>query len=170
MDMVEEIESLDKNEAWDLVELCTGRKSIGSKWVFKKKVNAKDKVEKYKAQLVARGYSQVEGVEFGDIFSLVAKLTSIRFILSVSTTFYFEVEQMDVKTTFLHVDLEEETYMKRPEGFDVKGKKELVCTLKNSMYDLNQSPRRWYQKICYLYVGTWIHKEKSISLCVFQIN
>jgi hypothetical protein len=77
---------------------------------------------------------------------------------------------MDVKTTFLHVDLEAKIYMKQPEGFDVKGKKELVCTLKNFIYDLNKSPRSWYQKICYLYVGTWLHKEKSRSLCVFQIN
>jgi hypothetical protein len=136
------------------VKLCIGRNSIGRKWVFKRKVNEKGKVEKYKAQIVARGYSQVEGVEFGDIFSLVAKITSIRFILSVATTFDFEVEQVDVKTTFLHVDLEEEIYMKHPKGFDVKGKKELVCTPKNSMYELKQSPRRWYQKICYLYVGT----------------
>eukprot|EP00253_Pinus_taeda_P020013 PITA_20013 len=86
--MVDEMASLHKNEAWDLVELPVGRKPIGSKWVFKKKTNAEGKVEKYKARLVAK-------------------------------------EQMDVKTTFLHVDLEEEIYMKQPEGFAVKGKKEL---------------------------------------------
>jgi hypothetical protein len=72
---------LDKNEAWDLVELSTGRNPIGNKWVFKNKLNAEGKVEKYKAWLVAKGYSQVEGIDFGDIFSPVAKLTSIRFIV-----------------------------------------------------------------------------------------
>jgi hypothetical protein len=77
--MVEEMTSLDKNEAWDLVELSTGRNPIGRKWVFKKKLNAEGKVEKYKAWLVAKGYSQVEGIDFGEIFSPVAKLTSIRF-------------------------------------------------------------------------------------------
>jgi hypothetical protein len=66
--MVEEMEALDKNEAWDLVELSTGRNPIGNKWVFKKKLNAEGKVEKYKAQLVAKGYSQVEGIDFGEIF------------------------------------------------------------------------------------------------------
>jgi hypothetical protein len=66
--MEEEMESLDKNEAWDLVELPTGRNPIGSKWVFKKKLNAEGKVEKYKARLVAKGYSQVEGIDFGEIF------------------------------------------------------------------------------------------------------
>jgi hypothetical protein len=84
-------------------------------------------VEKYKAQLVAKGYSQVEGIDFGEIFSPVAKLSSIIFILYIVVAFDLEVEQMDVKTTFLHGDLEEEIYMKQPEGFVVKGKKDLVC-------------------------------------------
>jgi hypothetical protein len=146
--MDEEMEALDKNEAWDLVELSTGRNPIGNKWVFKKKLNAEGKVEKYKARLVAKGYSQVEGIDFGEIFSHVAKLTSIRFMLYVVVVaFDFEVEQMDVKTTFLHGDLEEEIYMKQPEGFVVKGKKELVCKMKKSLYGLKQSPRMWYQKI-----------------------
>eukprot|EP00253_Pinus_taeda_P013035 PITA_13035 len=82
--------------------------------------NAEGKVEKYKARLVAKGYSQVSGIDFGDIFSPVAKVTSIRILLSVAAAFDFEVEQMDVKTTFLHGDLEEEIYMKQPEGFAVK--------------------------------------------------
>ena len=89
--MVDEMASLHKNEAWDLVELPAGRKPIGSKWVFKKKTNVEGKVEKYKAQLVAKGYSQVSGIDFGDIFSPVAKVTSIRLLLSVATAFDFEV-------------------------------------------------------------------------------
>eukprot|EP00253_Pinus_taeda_P027007 PITA_27007 len=124
--MVDEIASLHKKEAWDLVELPAGRKPIGSKWVFKKKTNAEGKGEKYKARLGAKGYSQVSGIDFGDIFSPVAKVTSIRLLLSVAAAFDFEVEQMDVKTTtFLHRDLEEEIYMKQPKGFAVKCKKEL---------------------------------------------
>jgi len=134
--MVDEMASLHKNEAWDLVELSAGRKPIGNKWVFKKKTNAKGKVEKYKAQLVAKGYSQVPGIDFGDIFSPVSKVTSIRLLLSIVVAFDFEVEQMDVKTTFLCIDLEEEIYMKQLEGFAVKGKKELVCKLKKSLYGL----------------------------------
>ena len=123
--MDEEMDSLDKNEAWNLVQLPVGRKVVGSKWLFKKKLNAKGKVNKYKSRLVAKGYSQVEGIDFGEIFSPVEKLTSIRFLLSIATAFDLEVEQMDVKTTFLHGDLEEEIYMKQPEGFIVKGKNEL---------------------------------------------
>jgi hypothetical protein len=90
--MVEEMDALDKNEAWDIVELPAGRKSVGRKWLFKKKFNAQGKVEKYKARLVAKGYSQVEGIDFGDIFSPVAKLTSIRFLLSIVASFDLEVE------------------------------------------------------------------------------
>jgi len=117
------MESLHKNEALDLVELPARTKPISSKWVFKKKTNAEGKVEKYKARFVAKGYSQVPRIDFGDILSPIAKVTSIRLLLSIATAFDFEVEQMDVKTTFLHGDLEEEIYMKQPEGFVVKGKK-----------------------------------------------
>ena len=112
--MNEEMASLDKNECWDLVEFPTGRNPTGSKWVFKKKLNAKGKVEKYKARLVAKGYFQVEGIDFGDIFSPIAKLTSIIFLLSVVVAFDFKVEQMDVKIAFLHGDFKEEIYMKHP--------------------------------------------------------
>jgi len=134
--MVDEMASLHKNEAWDLLELLAGRKPIASKCVFKKKKNVEGKVEKYKARLVAKGYSQVPGIDFGDIFSPVSKVTSIRLLLSIVAAFDFEVEQMDVKTTFLHGDLEEEIYMKQPKGFVVKGKKELVCKLKKYLYRL----------------------------------
>ena len=71
--MDEEMDSLEKNEAWQLVQLRARRKTIGSKWLFKKKLNAKGKVDKYKSRLVAKGYYQVEGIDFGEIFSPVAK-------------------------------------------------------------------------------------------------
>jgi hypothetical protein len=167
--MDEEMASLDKNEAWDLVELPTGRNPIGNKWVFKKKLNAEGKVEKYKARLVAKGYSQVEGIDFGEIFSPVAKLTSIRFMLSVVAAFDFEVEQMDVKTTFLHGDLEEEIYMKQPEGYVVKGKKELVCKLKKSLYGLKQSPRMWYQKFDTYMLGLGFTRRKEDHCVYFKL-
>jgi hypothetical protein len=104
--MDEEMETLDKNESWDLVDFPSGRNPIGNKWVFKKKLNAEGKVEKYKSRLVAKGYSRVDGIDFGDIFSPVSKLTSIIFMLDVATGFDFEVEHMDVKKKFLHGDME----------------------------------------------------------------
>jgi hypothetical protein len=149
--------------------VATRRNPIGNKWVFKKKPNAEGKVEKYKARLVAKGYSQVEGIDFGEIFSLVAKLTSIRFMLSVAAAFDFEVEQMDVKTTFLHGDLEEEIYMKQPEGFFVKGKKELVCKLKKSLYGLKQSPRMWYKKFDTYMLGLGFTRSKEDHCVYFKL-
>eukprot|EP00253_Pinus_taeda_P034096 PITA_34096 len=109
--MVDEMASLDKNEAWDLVALLAGRKPIGRKWVFKKKMNVEGKVEKYKAWLVEKSYSQVSGIDFDDIFSPFAKVAYIILLLFVFVAFDFEVEWMDVKITFLHGDLEEEIYM-----------------------------------------------------------
>jgi hypothetical protein len=89
--MVEEMESLHKNETWDVVKLPIGRNLVGSKWVFKKNMNATCQVEKFKARLVAKGYSQVEGVDFGEIFFHVAKLTSIRVLMSLAATFDLEI-------------------------------------------------------------------------------
>jgi hypothetical protein len=149
-------------------ELPNGRKPIGSKWVFKKKLNAVGQVKKFKARLVAKGYSQVEGVNFGDIFSPVAKLTSIRVLMSLAATFDLEIEKMDVKTMFLHGDLEEEIYMKQPEGFVVKGKKELVCKLKRSLYGLKKSPRMWYQKFDTYILSLGFVRSKVDHLCIFQ--
>jgi hypothetical protein len=108
-------------------------------------MNATGQVEKLKAPLVAKGYSQVKGIDFGEIFSPVAKLTSIRALMSLATTFDPKIEQMDVKTMFLLGDLKEKIYMKRLEGFVVNGNKYLVWKLKRSLYGLNQSPRMWYQ-------------------------
>ena len=117
--------------------------------------------------MVAKGYSQVEGIDFGEIFSPVSKLTSIRFLLSIAVAFDLEVEQMDVKTMFLHGDLEEEIYMKQPEGFIVKGKNELVCKLKKSLYGLKQSPRMWYQKFDTYILGLGFVRSK-VDQCVYS--
>ena len=114
------MESLDINEACDLVKFSNGRKPIGSNWMFKKKLNATKKFEKYKAQLVAKGYSQEKGIDSGDICSPISKMTSIRFIFPLSTTFDLEVETMDVKIVFLYGDLDKEICMKQLEIYIVR--------------------------------------------------
>jgi hypothetical protein len=91
-DMIEKIESLHKNETWDLVELPNGRKDIGSKWEFKKNMNTVGQVDKFKARLAVNGYSQVKGVEFSDIFSHVAKLTSITVLMYLFVEFDLDIE------------------------------------------------------------------------------
>jgi hypothetical protein len=101
-------------------------------------------------------------------FSLISKLNSIRFILSV-VVFYFEVEHMDLKTTFVHGDLEEEIYMKQLEGFVVKGKKELVRGLKKLLYGLKQLPRMWYQKFDNYMLGLGFTRRKSNHCVYFKL-
>ena len=119
--------------------------------------------------MVAKGYSHVPRIDFGDIFSAIAKVTSIRLLLYVDAAFDFEVEQMDVKTTFLHRDLEEEIYMKQPEDFAVKGKKELVCKLKKSLYGLKQSPRMWLQKFNTFIRGLGFTRRKAYHCVYFKL-
>jgi hypothetical protein len=98
--MKEEMDALERNKTWDLVELPKDRKVVGCKWVYKLKKGVDDKVERYKARLVAKGYSQKEGIDFHEIFSPVVKLVSIRVVLALVALLDLELEQLDVKTIF----------------------------------------------------------------------
>ncbi len=104
-------------------------------------------IVRHKARLVAKGYFQVEGVDFNETFAAVAKFTTIRCMLTIGAAMDLEIHQMDVKTTFLNGELEEDIYMDQPQGFVQDGKEHLVCKLKKSLYGLKQSPRAWYQCI-----------------------
>ena len=105
-------------------------------------------------------------MDFDEIFAPVVKMTSIRTVLSITTSMDLEVEQLDVKTTFLHGDLEEEIYMQQPEGFVKKGKENLVCRLKKSLYELKQAPRQWYRKFDSFMTDHGYHKTQA-DHCVF---
>jgi hypothetical protein len=145
--MVEEMESLSKNKTWELTELPKGKKPIGCKWVFKRKEAVSEKEgERFKAQLVAKGYSQRRGIDYDEVFSPVVRHTSIRAVLALVVDQDLELEQLDVKTAFLHGNLEEEIFMVQPEGFKKPGTENLVCRLKKSLYGLKQSPRQWYKR------------------------
>ncbi|KAE8701406.1 hypothetical protein F3Y22_tig00110548pilonHSYRG00924 [Hibiscus syriacus] len=146
MAMQEEIEALHKNNTWDLVPLPQGRKPIGNKWVFKIKRNGDDQVERCRARLVVKGYAQKECIDFNEIFSPVVRLTTVRVVLAMCATLDLHLEQLDVKTAFLHGNLEEEIYMLQPEGFEEKEKKNLVCRLNKSLYGLKHAPRCWYKR------------------------
>ena len=94
---------------------------------------------RYKARLVVKGFNQKKGIGFDEIFSPIVKMSSISVVLGLTTSLDLEIEQMDVKTAFLHGDLEKEIYMEQPEGFIVKGKDDYVCKLKNILYGLKQA-------------------------------
>jgi hypothetical protein len=141
--MAEEIESLHKNQTCDLVELLEKKRKIGCKWVFKKKEEVSEKGgEKFKARLVTKCYSQQKGVDYEEIFSPMVRHTSIKTVLALVAHYDMALEQMDVKTAFLHGNLEEQIYMEQPEGFSQPGQEHLVCKLKKSLYGLKQSPRQ----------------------------
>jgi len=98
-------------------------------------------VERYRARFVVKGYAQKERINFNEIFSLVVRLTTIRVVLAMCALFDLYLEQLDVKTAFLHEKLEEEIYMLQPKGFAKTGKENLVCRLNKSLYGLKQAPR-----------------------------
>ena len=99
------------NQVWNLVENVPGRKTVGCKWIFKKKTDMDGKVQTYKARLVAKGFSKTPGVDYDETFSLVAKIKSIRVLLVIASFHDYEIWQMDVKTSFLNGNLSEDVYM-----------------------------------------------------------
>ena len=108
----------------------------------RKKLRPDGTIEKYKTRLVAKDYTQKEGKDYFDTFSLVARMTTIRVLLSLDASHGLLVHQMDVKTTFLNGELEEEIYMDQFDGFVANGQEEKVCKLLKSLYDLKQTPKQ----------------------------
>ena len=120
---------------------------VTSKWLYKVKHVADGNIEKFKARFVARGFSQVEGVDYEETFAPVARYTSIRSIISIAEEMGWKIHQMDVKTAFLNGFIQEEVYIEQPQGFEVHGKESHVCRLKKALYGLKQAPRAWYSRI-----------------------
>ncbi|TYK04622.1 gag/pol protein [Cucumis melo var. makuwa] len=119
-----EMESMYFNSVWTLVDQPNDVKSIGYKWIYKRKRDQGGKVQTFKARLVAKGYNQREGVDYEETFSPIAMLKSIRILLSIATFYDYEIWHKDVKTTFLNGNLEESIYMTQPEGFIKKGQEQ----------------------------------------------
>ncbi|KAG8497793.1 hypothetical protein CXB51_007423 [Gossypium anomalum] len=121
---------------------------------------------RYKARLVAKDYSQIPGVDFTDVFSPVVKHSSIRALLSIVAMHDLKLERLDVKTAFLHGELEEDIYMQQPEGFIVSEKEDYVCLLRKSLYGLKQSPRQWYKRFD-SFMASHDFKRSSLDSCVY---
>jgi hypothetical protein len=165
--MHEEMESLEKIGTWDVVHLPLKKKTIKCKWIFKRKEGmAPSEHARYKARLVAKGFSQIPRIDCTSVYSPVMKHSSIRTFPNLVAMHNYELEQLDVKTVFLHGDLEEDIYTDQPEGFVVPRKEDYVCRLKKSLYGLKQSPIQWYKKFDSFMISNGFQRSQYDS-CVY---
>ena len=145
--MNNEIDAIENNNTWELTNLPAGAKTIGLKWIFKTKLNENGEVEKYKARLVAKGYSQQYGVDYTEVFAPVARWDTIRMVIALAAQKGWNVYQLDVKSAFLHGELNEEVFVDQPQGYVKKGDELKVYKLRRALYGLKQAPRAWYSRI-----------------------
>ncbi|KAI5336669.1 hypothetical protein L3X38_015937 [Prunus dulcis] len=145
--MKAELEMIEKNNTWQLVDRPFGKPIIGVKWVYKTKLNLDGSVQKNKARLVAKGYSQKPGIDYNETFAPVARLDTIRTLIALAAQKEWNLYQLDVKSAFLNGVLKEEVYVEQPQGF-VKDNEEIrLYKLNKALYGLKQAPRAWYDEI-----------------------
>ena len=157
----DEVGAMERNHTWDEVDLPKGKKAVSSKWVFTIKYLSNGDIERYKARLVARGFTQTYGDDYTDTFAPVAKLHTVRVILSLATNLDWELWQMDVKNAFLQGELAEEVYMRPPPGLDNSITQGKVLRLRKAIYGLKQSPRAWYHKLSSTLKGRGFKRSES---------
>ena len=164
--------ALVNNHTWDVVELPPGRDAIGTKWIFKTKVNAAGEVVRYKARLVVQGFTQQEGVDYFDTYAPVATITSVRTLLAAAAFYDWELEQLDVDTAFLNAPVDEEIYAAIPLGYQQQPSpsgRPLVYKLRRSLYGLKQSPRNWNSLL-----NTWLEEagftRSTVDTCLYTYS
>jgi hypothetical protein len=164
--MQEEYDSIMCNDVWELVPRLEGKSVVTSRWLYKIKYVADGNIEKHKARFVARGFSQIEGIDYDETFAPVARYTSIKIIKAIAAEMDWKIHQMDVKTTFLNGFIEEEVYIEQPQGFEVLGRNSHACLLKKALYGLKQALRAWYWRIdSYLLQMGFEKTEADPNLC-----
>ena len=164
--MKDELVSMDHNQVWDIVDLPSGKRPIGCKWIYKTKLNPDGSIERYKSRLVAKGFTQREGIDYYETYAHVSSKDSLRIVMALVAHFDLELHQMDVKTAFLNGELNEEVYMQKPQGFEIKGKEHMVCKLKRSIYGLKQASRQWYFKFNEV-IMKYGFKENIVDRCIY---
>ena len=145
--MEEELNQFEKSKVWTLVPRPSNHPVIGTKWVFRNKLNDEGEVIRNKARLVAKGYAQEEGLDYDETFAPVARLEAIRILLAFACYKDFKLFQMDVKSAFLNGYINEEVYVEQPQGFENEAFQEHVFKLSKALYGLKQAPRAWYERL-----------------------
>ena len=145
--MHEELNQFVRNDVWELTPRPESVHVIGTKWIFKNKIDEDGEIIWNKSQLVAQGYTQVEGVDFDESFTPVTRLESICILMSIACTMNFKLYQMDVKCAFLNGYLNEEVFIEQPKGFKDPHFSDHVLRLKKARYGLKQAPRAWYDQL-----------------------
>ncbi|KAI3501786.1 hypothetical protein L1887_29807 [Cichorium endivia] len=145
--MKAEIDSIVKNNTWELVHPPKHVKPIGLRWLFKIKRNPDGSITRFKARLVAKGYVQEQGIDFEEVFAPVARIETIRLLIALAVGKGWKIHHLDVKTAFLYGELKEDVYVCQPEGFVKKGEETKVYKLSKALYGLRQSPRAWNLKL-----------------------
>lgn len=165
--MDDEYDSLIKNQTWNLVKPPNDQKVIDNRWVFKLKQHPDGSIDRYKARLVVRGFTQEYGVDYQETFSPVVKFTSIRAILALAAARRMKLRQFDVKTAFLNGVLQEDVFMSQPTGYDDGSGR--VCKLNKSLYGLKQASRCWNKRFTE-FIGKFDFKTSESDPCVFVYN
>ncbi|GJY61682.1 putative ribonuclease H-like domain-containing protein, partial [Tanacetum coccineum] len=145
--MQDELLQFKLQKVWTLVDLPNGKRAIGTKWVFRNKKDERGIVIKNKSRLVAQGYTQEEGIDYDEVFALVARIEVIRLFLAYASFKDFVVYQMDVKSAFLYGKIEEEVYVCQPPGFEDPYFPDRVYKVEKALYGLHQAPRACYETL-----------------------
>ncbi|GJT30187.1 putative ribonuclease H-like domain-containing protein [Tanacetum coccineum] len=140
-------EHVESKKVWTLVDLPHGKRAIGTKWVYKNKKDERGIVTRNKARLVDQGYTQEEGIDYDEVFALVARIEAIRLFLAYASYKDFVVYQMDMKSAFLYEKIESEVYVCQPPGFEDLDFPDRVYKVEKALYGLHQAPRAWYETL-----------------------
>jgi hypothetical protein len=165
---------------WEICDLPVGCKPVGCMWIFNKKMKPDGTIDKFKARLVTKGFTQKEGEDYFDTYSPIARMTTINMLVALAACHDLLIHHMDVKTAFLKGEMDEEIYMNHPDGFVAPRQENKVCRLRKSLYGLKQAPNQWHQKFdrtlisagfvvneadnCVYY---WFGGGKGVILCLY---
>lgn len=168
--MEEEYQSLMENHTWSLQDLPPNRRAIKCKWVFRTKRDITGSIDRYKARLVIKGYSQRKGVDYEETYSPVVRHSSLRYLFAIAAQMNLKIEQMDAVTAFLQGRLEDEIYMEQPPLYVEQNDQSKVCRLNKALYGLKQSSRIWNQELNNALESFGLRKSKYDSCLFYKVE